>query len=201
VGVDAPQPYQQCVWLRICDFREYYDQETGLHYNYLRYYDPATGRYITSDPIGLLGGINTYGYVGGNPLRYIDPTGLCLASHLIHLCEAPMSIMGQIVPRLLGHPYVQGGLLSFGAGLGAGTALNDYVIERYIFNGRNSLGGWIWDQTHQDSSPPDSNDETTEPLNTPDFPDFGGPDPVDEDTQNEFCRQNPNAPNCQNKCE
>ena len=53
---------------------QYYDGETGLHYNFIRYYDPSTGRYVTRDPIGLAGGdVNSYRYVGNNPLKIIDP--------------------------------------------------------------------------------------------------------------------------------
>ncbi|HBO2329257.1 TPA: RHS repeat protein, partial [Pseudomonas aeruginosa] len=55
---------------------QYYDAESGLHYNYFRDYDPETGRYVESDPIGLAGGLNTFSYVYGNPVNLIDPNGL-----------------------------------------------------------------------------------------------------------------------------
>lgn len=52
------------------------DSETGKHYNYFRDYDPAIGRYLESDPIGMAAGANTYGYVGQSPLLFVDPLGL-----------------------------------------------------------------------------------------------------------------------------
>ena len=55
---------------------QYWDAESSLHYNWNRYYDPRTGRYLTPDPIGLAGGLNSFSYVGSNPLYWIDPLGL-----------------------------------------------------------------------------------------------------------------------------
>jgi RHS repeat-associated protein len=55
---------------------QYYDQETGLHYNWNRYYDPKTGRYLTPDPIGLEGRINLFIYAMDNPLMFLDVSGV-----------------------------------------------------------------------------------------------------------------------------
>ncbi|WP_312837093.1 RHS repeat-associated core domain-containing protein [Pantoea sp.] len=54
---------------------QYYDEESGLHYNRYRYYDPDTGRFITPDPLGLTGGENAWLYAP-NPTGWIDPLGL-----------------------------------------------------------------------------------------------------------------------------
>ncbi len=61
---------------------QYFDEESGLHYNRHRYYDPNIGQFTTQDPIGLLGGVNNYQYAP-NPTGWIDPFGLTCKEELI----------------------------------------------------------------------------------------------------------------------
>ncbi len=76
-----------------------FDRENNLHYNYFRDYDPALGRYIQSDPIGLKGGINTFSYVSSNPLIKSDPEGL------LEQCSAGISTIGGYQAGPARHDY------------------------------------------------------------------------------------------------
>src|SRR5262249_53770035 len=69
---------QEDVAVTACPWRwpgQYDDEETGLYYNRFRYYDPEAGRYVSQDPLGLLGGLGPYDYVP-DPLLFVDPYGL-----------------------------------------------------------------------------------------------------------------------------
>ena len=75
---------------------QYFDKETNLFYNYFRDYDPATGRYVQSDPIGLEGGINTYSYVRNSPLMWFDRKGLSPSGDIGELISQTLEfLMGE----------------------------------------------------------------------------------------------------------
>ena len=88
---------------------QFFDVESGKHYNYFRGYDPATGRYMESDPIGLNGGLSTFGYVKQSPTVSIDRYGL-----ETYMCKAPLHALGgsgarsgpDIPGNLLHHQYL-----------------------------------------------------------------------------------------------
>lgn len=75
---------------------QYFDEETGLHYNLFRYYDPDTGRYLTPDSKGLMGD-NLYVYAGNAPLHWIDPLGLfCIKTGV----SFDAAIAGLLIPKV-----------------------------------------------------------------------------------------------------
>jgi RHS repeat-associated protein len=92
---------------------QYFDRETNLAYNWMRDYDPAIGRYVQSDPIGLRGGLSTYLYVHGMPTRLVDPIGLATC-RLKHVYGDPFEIeeyeygeMRWRVPRFNSRKFVE----------------------------------------------------------------------------------------------
>ncbi|WP_099226388.1 RHS repeat-associated core domain-containing protein [Pseudomonas viridiflava] len=97
-----------------------YDAQTQMSYNYYRDYNPNIGRYVQSDPIGLGGGLNTYGYVEGNPVRYIDPKGL---SALV----APATQVGVTAGSFFCPPVgsIVGGVIGASVGVGLSWYLGD----------------------------------------------------------------------------
>ncbi|MET3140223.1 RHS repeat-associated protein, partial [Undibacterium sp. GrIS 1.2] len=99
-----------------------FDEETGLHYNRFRYYDPAVGRFVSEDPIGLAGGTNQFAYAP-NPIGWLDPYGLaCNPAKATHITYTGMKD---------GKPYV--GYASMPGKQSAEAVL------RYRYNGNFSV--------------------------------------------------------------
>ncbi|NVN90282.1 MAG: RHS repeat-associated core domain-containing protein [Desulfuromonadales bacterium] len=81
---------------------QYYDAETGTHYNYFRDYNPAIGKYIQADPIGLDGGINPFAYAKNSPIKNTDPEGLFALEFPAVVCT--VIVVGAIVIKICQNP-------------------------------------------------------------------------------------------------
>ncbi|MHC8402128.1 RHS repeat-associated core domain-containing protein [Pseudomonas sp. MDT1-17] len=107
---------------------QYFDAESGLHYNRHRYYDPEVGRYLTPDPIKLAGGLNQYQYTP-NPTGWVDPLGLSC-----NPCPGAKEDVGpysEIVP---------------GGGLGAHEARGGHFIEKHVGRSEAQLAQRLKDE-------------------------------------------------------
>ena len=92
---------------------------TGLLYRRNRYLDASNGRFTQPDPIGLGGGLNSYGFAAGDPVNYSDPFGLCPPERTGMPCDEPLEKIGMADMRSVGAVLVGAAVVETGGGLGS----------------------------------------------------------------------------------
>ena len=119
---------------------QYFDSETGLHYNRFRYYDPDVGRFVSQDPIGLLGGVNLFAYAL-NPSGWVDPLGLTCWGSLLEKAGIPKP---DGMKRPHGHHIVFKGDFDRVPKMKAALGDSRAVVEKYGIDPVNDVGALIW---------------------------------------------------------
>jgi RHS repeat-associated protein len=148
-----------------------YDKETNNFYNINRDYDPQLGRYIQSDPIGLIAGTNIYGYVGGNPVTNTDPRGLQAVLQLgFGIGLACGAIPGCM--NTLGHAMWEAGKSLGQACQAAGDAVRNWFSQ-------DSAGGT--NSGASNASPPPDDEDPERITNPKHHPNSKSPEPQNAD--------------------
>jgi RHS repeat-associated protein len=108
---------------------QYYDAETGLHYNYHRYYDPALSIYMSEDQIGFIGEDNLYKYVLNNPVIFVDPFGLAVGSPGTRESLIPVWGSGRSAINQFQHGNITCGLIN------SALAVSDVFLVKAVATG------------------------------------------------------------------
>jgi RHS repeat-associated protein len=127
---------------------QYYDQDTEFHYNFRRYFEPKTGRYLSPDPISVNGGVNLFLYSKSNPLRFIDPLGL-KAGDICDDITVKRRNINKSGRDKYGHWWVEMGGESYGwwPKYPVGTIGTLFGVEGEL-NGQTSFGGTATRDAH-----------------------------------------------------
>lgn len=107
---------------------QYCDDETGIHYNRFRYYSPRLGRYLSVDPIGLVGGHNLYTYVGNDPVNRTDPLGLWWEVAVSALAAAAVAAV-VVLTAPVSLPVLAVGALAVMSGVVVGLGVHDGITQ------------------------------------------------------------------------